>query len=62
MLTRFVKHRQQVFSKTSCNRYESRRILEQFSENDANFRKPFIYSVLESLKITVTKRLLWERS
>ena len=58
MLPRFVKHWQQVFSKTSCNRYESRRILEQFSENGINFCNMFICSLLELLKFTVTKRLL----
>ena len=57
MLTSFVKRRQQTFSEISCNRYESSRILGQFSENGSNFYKLFIYNLLELLKITVTKRL-----
>jgi len=58
MLTSFVKRWQQALSEIIYNRYESSRILGQFSENGINFYKPFIRNVLESLKITVTKRLL----
>ena len=42
--------------KISATRYEIWQIPGQLSENGANFHNLFIHSILEPLKITVTKK------